>query len=170
MNLIQYLKENKSAIVKSWHEAALEFSGGCPHDFADKQKELVVEATGCTPEGGLEGLLDALLNGVMRDDVSRFLDGMMRSRVANELSASQALEFILKVKKIVRIKLGRDSFDDALLAEELAVWESAVDDLALFGFDLYAKIREADFEFKANEAKKEVIMLLKKAKLIDDLE
>jgi len=167
MNLKQSLTEKKPAILKAWSDAALEVPPDRSPDFLKKQNALAAD-TGCSLAEGMEGLFNALLLGVMHNDVSRFLDDMMRIRVADDFTAAEALGFILGVKRIVRKELGNIPFEDAQMAEELAVWEAVVDDMVLFAFDIYAKSRESVLAFKASEAKKETFRLLKKAKLIDD--
>jgi hypothetical protein len=117
-------------------------------------------------EGGIDGLFDALLQGVIPDEVSRFLDGMIRIRAAHDLTASQAVAFILEVKKAVRKELGNEVLNELQLQKELSVWDSVVDDLALFAFDIYVRHREAVLALKADDAKKETLRILKKAKLI----
>ena len=167
MNLKQCLTEKKPAILKAWSDAALEVPPGRSADFLKKQEALAAD-TGCSLEKGMEGLFNALLLGVMHNDVSRFLDDMMRIRVESDFTASEALGFILGAKRVVRRELGNIPFEDAQRAEEMSVWESVVDDMVLFAFDIYAKSREGVLAFKESEAKKETFRLLKKAKLIDD--
>jgi hypothetical protein len=54
------------------------------------------------------------------------------------------------------------------MAEELAAFDAAIDDLALFSFDIYMKCREKIYELKANEARSMTFRLLQQAKLIVD--
>ncbi len=168
MNLNQHLTKKRSAILKAWHDAVLVMSNGSAPGFLEKQRTLVVDAMGYDLERGIDGLFDALLQGVIPDEVSRFLDGMIRIRAAHDFTASQAVALILAAKKIVREKIENEILDDPDLGEELAAWDSAVDDLVLFAFDIYVRHREAVLELKADDAKKETLRLLKKAKLIPD--
>jgi RsbT co-antagonist protein rsbRD N-terminal domain len=168
MNLKKQLMEKKPAILKVWQDAALTVPAGGETDFLDKQKTLLKDALGYDLAQGMDGLFNALLQGVIPDDVSRFLNGMLRIRAVSDFKASEAVAFIMEVKKIVRKELGSGVLSDPLLQGELTAWESAVDDLALYAFDAYAKNRESIFEFKASEAKKETFLLLKKAKLVTD--
>ena len=98
MNLKQSLTEKKPAILKAWSDAALEVPPDRSPDVLKKQKALAAD-TGCSLAEGMEGLFNALLLGVMHNDVSRFLDDMMRIRVAGDFTAAEALGFILGVKK-----------------------------------------------------------------------
>ncbi len=167
MNLNQHLTEKRSAILKAWHDAVMVISNGSAPSFLERQRTLVVDATGYDLERGIDGLFDALLLGVIPDEVSRFLDSMIRIRAAHDFTASQAVAFILEVKKAVRKELGNEVLNELQLREELSVWNSVVDDLVLFAFDIYVQHREAVLELKADEAKKETLRILKKAKLIN---
>lgn len=168
MNFKERLAEKKSAILKAWYDAALAIPAGRFPDFLEKQNALIADVMGYSLAEGLDGLFDALLRGVIPDDVSRFLDSMIRLRAVNDFKASQAVAFIAEVKKIVRKELGNEVLSDPFLREELTTWEAAVDDLVLFAFDIYVRYREKILEQQTNEAKNETLRLLKKAKLIPD--
>ncbi len=167
MNLNQHLTEKRSAILKAWHDAILVMSNGSAPGFLEKQSTLIMDAVGYDLERGIGGLLDALLQAVIPDEVSGFLDSMIRIRAADDFTASQAVAFILEVKKAVRKELGNEVLNELQLQEELSVWDSIIDDLALFAFDIYVRHREAVLELKADEAKKETLWILKKTKLIN---
>ncbi len=168
MNLNQLLTEKRSAILKAWYDAVLVTANGRAPDFLEKQRTLVVDATGYDLEEGMGGLFDALSQGVISDDVSRFLDSMIRIRAASDFTASQAVAFILEVKKVVRKELGHEVLNDLQLQKELSIWDSVVDDLALFAFNIYVRCREDVLEVRTDEEKKNILRILKKAKLIDD--
>ena len=101
--------------------------------------------------------------GMLPDTVSRFstaLSGSGRSRI---LRRPRLLRFIFQLKKIVRQELGASCCSNRESLEELAAFDSAVDDLALFAFDLYMKCREKIYELKANEARSMTFRLLQQA-------
>ncbi len=168
MNLIQRLTEKKSFILKSWQAAILAASATGPAGFPEKQEALVAAATSHSMAQGMEGLFDALLQGVISDDASRFLGSMIGIRAANDFTASQTVAFILEIKKVARRELGAQILDDPGLHEELTAWDSAVDDMALFAFDIYMQSRESILDRRADEEKKKTFRLLKKAGLISD--
>jgi hypothetical protein len=168
MNLKERLMEKRSSILAAWGDAALVIPDGAGSGFLEKQKAFLAETIGCDLAQGIGGLFDALLQGVIPDEVSRFLDGMIRLRVASDFTASQAVAFILAVKRAVRRELGNEMLGDSTVREELSAWEIAADDLVLFAFDIYVRHREVVLDLKADEAKKETLKLLKKAKLIPD--
>ncbi len=168
MNLKHRLMGKKSSILTAWCDAALVVPEGVTPGFLEKQKAMLADILGYDLAQGIGGLFDALLQGVIPDDVSRFLDGMIRVRAASDFTASQAVAFVLAGKRAVRRELGNEMLDDPEVREEMAAWEAAADDLVLFAFDIYVRHREVVLDLKADEEKKETYRLLKKAKLIPD--
>jgi hypothetical protein len=168
MNIKHRLMEKRSSILMMCCDAALMIPEGAGPGFLEKQKAFLADTPGRDLSKGMGGLFDALLQGVIPDDVSRFLDNMIRIRAASDFTASQAVAFILAVKRAARKELGNETLADPEVREELAAWEAAVDDMVLFAFDIYVRHREVVFDFKADEAKEKTLRLLKKAKLIPD--
>jgi hypothetical protein len=164
----QHLAEKRSSIVKTWYDAVKETLPPGSSDLSDQQEVEATVFVGDNLALGLEGLFNALLQGVMPDDISRFLNNMIRLRASQDATPSQAMALIIQVKKAVRQELGSEILSDPRLGEELTAWDSVVDDLILFAFDIYVRCREEVLEFKAQEAKNETLKLLKKAKLISD--
>ncbi|HUI45227.1 MAG TPA: RsbRD N-terminal domain-containing protein [Nitrospirota bacterium] len=170
MNLNLRIIEKKSAVLKAWHNATLAVPAGARADFLDKQTALIVESMGCDLEEGVGWLFDALQKGGIPDDVSRFLDGMIRVRAESDFTASQAVLFIHAIKDVVRKELGNEILADPSVGEELSAWDSIVDDLVLYAFNIYARCRENVLDAKAEEERQATIRLLKKAKLITNNE
>ncbi len=168
MNFSILILKKKSAVLKAWSDALLVAPAGVSVDFRDKQRILIVESLGYDLEEGIGGLFDALLKGVIPDDVSRFLEGMVRIRAESGFTASQAVAFILEVKNTVRKELGNEALSNSSVSEELSAWSSVVDDLILYAFDIYARYREKVLDANAKKEREETLRLLKKAKLIPD--
>lgn len=168
MKLNKFLLERKTAILKEWFDAVAETYPNETSSFLKKQKAQFTNPVGYTLSEGLEHLFDALLQGMLPDDVSRFLDSIVRLRAIQEFAPSEAVMFIFRLKKVVRQELGNELLQQQGIVEELATFESTVDDLALYAFDLYVKCREKIFELKANEAKNMTFRLLQQARLIVD--
>jgi hypothetical protein len=168
MNLNQHLIEKKPDILKKWFDAVAETYPDETSAFLKKKKAQFANPVGYTLEEGLEHLFDALLAGMLPDTVSRFLDGIVRIRAIQDFAPSEAVSFIFHLKKVVRQELGSELLLQQGFAGELAVFDSAVDDLALFAFDLYVKCREKIYELKANEARDATFRLLQQARIIVD--
>jgi len=168
MNLKQNLIEKKPAILKAWFNAVAETYPKDTAGFLKKQKAQFTNPVGYTISEGIEGLFDALLQGMIPENVSTFLDGIIRIRAIQDFDPSGALAFIFQLKKIIRQELGDEVLKQQGLAGELESFEAAIDDLALFSFDIYMKCREKIYELKANEARSMTFRLLQQARLIVD--
>ena len=168
MNLKQQLMEKKPAILKRWFDAIAETYPRDTAGFLKKRKAQFTNPVGYTLAEGTERLFDALLQGMIPDTVKTFLDGIVRIRAIQEFTPSEAVAFIFQLKKIVRQEIGSDIPRQPGMTDELMAFDSAIDDLALFSFDIYVKCREKIYELKANEARNMTFRLLQQAKLIVD--
>lgn len=168
MNLKSQLTAKKSSIVKKWFNAVSDTYPDDTANFLKKKKARFTNPVGYSLEEGLEGLFDALLKGMIPDAVSTFLDSIIRIRAIQEFTPSEAVAFTFLLKKIVRQELGNELVQEQRLSEELAAFDSSIDDLALYSFDIYIKCREKIYELKANEARNMTFRLLQQAKLIVD--
>jgi hypothetical protein len=168
IDLKNQLMAKKSAILKKWFDAVADTYPDNTSNFLKKQKAQFTNPVGHTLAEGLEGLFEALLKGVIPDTVSTFLDSIIRIRAIQEFTPSEAVSFVFLLKKIVRQELGAENLQQQRLSEELAAFDSSVDDLALYSFDIYMKCREKIYDLKANEARSMTFRLLQQAKLIVD--
>jgi hypothetical protein len=166
MSLRNILQEKKPAIVKQWFEALVETYPEGTRSSLRKQDAQFANPVGYHYAEGVEALFDALLGGMLPDTVSTFLDSMIRIRAVQNFTPAQAVRFIFQLKQIVRAALGSELLQDRKLSEELVTLESAVDDLALFAFDLYMHCREGIYDIKAKEAGRATFRLLQQAKII----
>ncbi len=168
MNLKEHLIEKKQAILKKWFDAIADTYAKDTAGFLKKQKAQFTNPVGFTLAEGTEKLFDALLQGLIADTVAAFLDSMIRIRAIQEFTASEALAFIFQLKKIVRQELGSEVLRQEGIVDELTALDAAIDDLALFSFDIYMKCREKIYELRANEARSMTFRLLQQARLIVD--
>ena len=167
MSLKEHLQENRSAIVNQWFETVVGTYQEETRGPLRRQNAPFTNPVGFNTAQGLEGLFDGLLKGMMPSETSRFLDAIVRIRAVQDFAPSEAVRFIFQLKGVVRSKLGEKRQEPAVAAE-LVSFESAVDDLALFAFDLYMQCRETIYDIKAKEARSMTFRLLQKAKLITE--
>ncbi len=167
MSLKEHLQENRSAIVNQWFETVVGTYQEGTRGPLRRQNAPFTNPVGFNTLQGLEGLFDGLLKGMMPSETSRFLDGIVRIRAVQDFTPSEAVRFIFQLKTVVRSKLG-ETLREPATAGELAVFESAIDELALFAFDLYMQCRETIYDIKAKEARNMTFRLLQKAQLITE--
>ncbi|MCK9420335.1 MAG: RsbRD N-terminal domain-containing protein [Nitrospirae bacterium] len=168
MDLKQQLMEKKPAILKKWFDAVADTYPENTSGFLKKQKAQFTNPVGYTLAEGLDGLFDALLKGMIPDTVKTLLDGIVRIRAIQEFTPSEAVAFIFQLKNIVRQELGNEILHLPGMTDQLAAFDSTIDDLALFAFDIYMKCREKIFELKAKEATNMTFRLLQQARIIVD--
>jgi hypothetical protein len=168
MDLKNQLIAKKSAILKKWFDAVADTYPDNTSSFLKKQKAQFTNPVGYTLAEGLEGLFEALLKGMIPDTVKTFLDSIVRIRAIQDFTASEAVSFVFLLKKIVRQELGNEILQQPGMNDELTGFDSSIDDLALYSFDIYMNCREKIYELKANEARNMTFRLLQQAKLIVD--
>ncbi|HLA00294.1 MAG TPA: RsbRD N-terminal domain-containing protein [Thermodesulfovibrionales bacterium] len=169
MKLKNLLKEKRSKILKRWTDLILDTYPAESALFFRDQKNRFSNPVGHTITQGAEDLFEEILQGIDSDRCSTFLDNIIRVRAIQDFIPSQAVSFIFILKKVLRDEFESEIHDNGL-AEELLVIESRIDDLALLSFDIFMKCREKIYELKAMELNNQTYTLLKKAKLIVDLE
>jgi len=171
MELKGLLQEKRSNILKRWTDLVLDTYPAESALFFRKQKNRFANPVGHIITEGMEDLFEEILQGddFNPDNVSTFLDNIIRVRAIQDFTPSQAVSFIFLLKKVLREELNREIRENNL-AGELLLLESRIDDLALLAFDIFMKCREKIYELKAMELNNQTYTLLKKAKLIVDLE
>lgn len=167
MSLKDQLQEKRSAIVNQWFEAVVETYHEETRGPLRKQKAPFTNPVGFNTAQGLEGLFDGLLKGMMPTETSRFLDAIVRIRAVQDFAPSEAVRFIFRLKDVIRKELAEALRDQAVSAE-LVSFEGAIDDLALFAFDLYLQCREKIYDIKAREAQSATFRLLQQAKILTE--
>jgi hypothetical protein len=169
MKLKSLLKEKKSNILKRWTDLILNTYPAESAMFFRNQKNKFSNPVGSIIVQGAGDILDEIFQESNSDDMSTFLDNIIRVRAVQNFTPSQAVSFIFLLKKVLRDEFESEIRDNGL-AGELLVVESRIDDLALLSFDIFMKCREKIYELKAMELNNQTYSLLKKAKLIVDLE
>lgn len=167
MVINELLKEHRSAIIAKWFEAVVETYQEEARGTLRKQNAPFTNPVGFNTAQGLEGLFDGIVQGMLPAETSRFLDGIVRIRAVQSFTPSEAVRFVFRLKDVVRTELGA-ALQDPSVAAGLAAFDSAVDDLALFAFDLYMQCREKLYDIKAKEARNMTFRLLQKAQLISE--
>ena len=169
MKLISLLKEKRPNILKRWINLILDTYPAESARFFRSQKNRFANPVGSIVAKGAEDLFDEILQENNPDKISTFLDNIIRVRATQDFTPSQAVSFIFLLKKVLREELDKEIQENHIDDELLAI-ESRIDDVALLAFDIFVKCREKIFELKAMELNNQTYTLLKRAKLIIDLE
>jgi hypothetical protein len=169
MNLKNLLSKKKKSILKRWFDLILETYPPETSLFLKGQKDRFTNPVGATIYQGIEDIFDELIQEMDSEKISTFLDNIIRIRAVQDFTASQAIAFIFLLKNVIREKLEKEIKEKGI-SEELLRFESGIDDLALLSFDIYMKCREQIYELKANEVRTWTCNLLKRAKVIYEIE
>jgi hypothetical protein len=159
--LTALLSEHKSSIVAKWLEWILKAYSDSAGSFLSREGDPFRNPVGYTLREGLSLVFDRLVQAEDVAAMNTVLDGIVRIRAVQDISASQALAFVFVLKRIIRAELSSEA---ARFADELAALEFRIDEVALLAFDLFMKCREQIYEIKANERKR-MAFLLEKAHL-----
>ena len=165
MKLDRFLAENRTGIIKKWHEVIVSTYPDDTQRFFKREKNSFANPVGCVIDRDIETLFDALVPVEDRDKITECLDNIIRIRAVQDFSPSQATSFVLELKEIIREKLVQKSPIDNDLGDELYALGKRIDEIALLAFDIYSRCRQKIYEIRVNEVKNQVGRLLKRANL-----
>jgi hypothetical protein len=161
MTLRQLLTEKREAIARSWFEGALAAYPGDSAALFAREKDPFANPVGHSLRLGTERVLGALLDGEDVGEIREHLIEMMKIRAVQQFAPSQAVEFIFRLKEIVRAELGRAA-SDPQYSKELTELDAQIDEITLAAFDSYVACREEVYELRVNEVKRQVSWIVGK--------
>ena len=165
MRLNNLLAQRKTAIIKNWFALAVETYPPDTASFLKKQKDPFANPVGRTISRGLESLFNELLNEMDHDTIISFLDPIIRIRAIQNFSPAQAISFIFLLKRAIRENIKTEAFEEQLF-NELLLFESKIDQLAMIAFNLYMECKEKIYDLKANEMRNTTYKAFKRAGLV----
>ncbi len=149
--LAALLLEHKSALVAKWLQQTLQAYPESSANFLSQQRDPFRNPVGHTLKEGLSILFDMLVQPGNVSAMQPALDGIIRIRAVQDISASRAVSFIFLFKRIIRPEF---TTDYVRFPDELAAVYVRIDEMALLAFDLFMKCRERIYEIKANESRR----------------
>ena len=168
MILNNLLAQRKTAIIKNWFALAVETYPPDTASFLKKQKDPFANPVGRTISRGLESLFNELLNKMDHDTIISFLDPIIRIRAIQNFSPAQAISFIFLLKKAIRENIKKEAYEEQLF-NELLLFESKIDQLAMIAFNLYMECKEKIYDLKANEMRNTTYKAFKRAGLVREM-
>ena len=145
------LEQKRRPILRKWFELTLEDYPADSIGFFEREKDRFANPVGYTLQSGTEVLYDFLIDKTDFENVEKALDNIVRMRAVQDLAPSQAIAFVFLLKKAVRQELDDDIRKNNISPVELLEYESKIDDLARFSFDIYMKCREKINELRAGK-------------------
>ena len=162
------LKQNRSEIIQKWFDLIIKSYPADSTNFFKQTDNRFGNPVGYTISQGIETLYDTLLDDNNDEDkLYSSLENIIKIRAVQDFSASQAVDFVFLLKKVIREYVDTDSSEKRVIGELLEL-ESEIDKLALCSFDVYMKCREKIYEIRVNETKRKMFKLLEKINLTSD--
>lgn len=146
------LIKKKSAIVGNWTDSILNTYPSESAGFLKSQKNQFSNPIGFTISVNAEKIFDEILNDRDLNKIKLLLDDIVKMRAVQDFSPSQAVSFVLLLKKLIHDELG-ESIKNHLILEEFLNLESFIDRVALIAFDSYMESREKIYSIRLNEIK-----------------
>ena len=151
--------KQRAVIAERWTEQALAVYPPNTVRLFLAEKDRFRNPVGEAIRRNLTLLLDTVLSDESLDHAAEALDEIIRIRSVQELSAADAIRFVLELKQIVRdTEVWSDEFLRAL--------DSRIDELALRAFDTYVGCREDVFRVRANQERAYSAKLIQRAESI----
>lgn len=168
MRLNNLLAQRKTAIIKSWFALAVETYPPDTASFLKRQKDPFANPVGRTVSRGLEALFNELLKEMDHETIISFLDPIIRIRAIQNFSPAQAVSFIFLLKKAIRENIKKEALEEQLF-NELLLFESKIDQLAMIAFNIYMQCKEKIYDLKANEMRNTTYKAFKRAGLVREM-
>ena len=153
MNLEKLLAKKRDRIVDKWIDSIQESYPSETVEFFRHQRNKFANPVGATISEAVGPLFDELLDGNNQQNISSFLDNIVRIRAVQDFPPSGAVAVVLLLKKVIRDEMRKDIDKDGLF-EDLLEFESRIDYCVLLAFDVYMKCRETIWENKLDDFKK----------------
>jgi hypothetical protein len=164
MSLDSLLFDKRSSIIKKWRDLLI---GTYPVDtqrFFKREKDRFSNPVGQTIAEDLEILYDQLTTENNIDKISKSLDNIVRIRAVQNFKPSEAVGFVLGLKKLIRKEIGVGAGADEI-KDTFEALEERIEDAALLAFDIYNQCRQKLYELRVSEATNQVSRLLERANL-----
>ena len=169
MNLEKFLTESKATIVKRWFNAVVDTYPPESGRLLKKEKNQFANPVGHSIAEGMEGIYEALIEGMQPEKVKPHLETIIRIRAIQDFSPSQAIAFIFLFKKVIRDELQDGKPEDGISSQDLLALETQMDNLALLAFNVYMECREKLYEARVNDFKNRTYRLLQRANLLTEI-
>jgi hypothetical protein len=165
LTLQQFLADKRSRLIDQWRNLII---GSYPPDaqrFLKREKNRFANPVGQTIAEDVEIIFDAIIQGDEMNKIRSNLDNIIRIRAVQDFTPSQAVGFVLSLKKVIRDELKKGGEHTAEASDELEKLDERIDNMALAAFDIYSQCRHKLFELRINETRNQVSRLLKLANL-----
>jgi len=150
--LKELLNQKKSTIIDNWIELIFNSYPAEAVNFLQSKKNQFSNPIGYIVTTNAGKILDELINDCDIEKIKLSLEEIIKLRAVQSFSPSQAVYFLLDLKKAIRDEL-KNELAEKTISDELIKIEFLIDQVVLIGFDLYMESREKVFKIRINELK-----------------
>jgi hypothetical protein len=150
MQLDKLLVEKRAVILSQWEDCLLEKFVPDTIRIFKKQKDQFANPMGHKITAGLAELFDVICDTGSHEVETPALGQLIKLRAIQEISASDAVSFVFRLKKIVR----KECLKKVKTTESYEEWlefDAGVDAAALAIFDMFMASREQIYTVRVNE-------------------
>lgn len=164
-SLSDLLLEHKDDIVDSWLEQTLASYHTDTALFLKRENNRFANPVGNALRIGIQKIFEALLED--SDFESDFegvcgqLNEIIKIRAVQDFTPSRAISFVFDLKKIIRSVLKKE-LRASEVRSDLDAFETRIDQVALFAFDIFVRCREQLYELRVDEVKRSVSTVFKR--------
>jgi hypothetical protein len=132
-------------MLDRWFASALECYSAETIRFLGVEKDPFRNPVGHTLRENLAVLLEQLLGGMEPEPAQAALENILRIRAVQDLTASQAVQFVFQLRPILRKFQAEANYE---------VLDARIDQLALWAFEEYARCRERLADLRISESRR----------------
>jgi len=160
--LREILNKKKASIVHNWTELIFNSYPAEAVNFLSTKKNQFSNPIGYTVTTNAEKIFDELINDCDFERIKLLLDDIIKIRAVQSFPPSQAVYFLLDLKKAIRDECKAELLNKTV-SDELSNFELLIDKMLIIGFELYMEAREKVFKIRVNEIKSRSIKALENA-------
>jgi hypothetical protein len=153
LKLNSFLAENKETLLTRWFHLVLEAYPKETAKHFGNLKSQFSNPVGTNIHEGLGLIYDELLQEKLNEEnIYKALDKILRIMAVQDVSPSQAVLFMYKLKTVVREAVNKELKAGKLVGELLA-YEDKIDQAVRLGFNIYLECRETIYKLRLHEIK-----------------
>jgi len=165
--LLELMQRNADEIVGRWLEDGISTYAPEAVPALTRQRDRFANPLGHSLRVGTRAIFDALVRHGDDDAMRSALDEIVRMRAVQQLSPSEALGFLFRLKDHLRAELGSE-LEYPGVRRQLTEMDRRIDEVALVAFDLYVDYRERLAEVRISEIKRTTPWFVGKMALVGE--